>query len=182
VVVDLLKGLLDRQDTDKKNTNKIKFETIKNLITEYSLKSLGQALPEVYAQFLAQDKLIYYRYSLLIKDKKPFLLLWKTPVYHHTMKTNLARADVKWLKSGYISLKKASAISPKPRLIFTETTYSSEVDANLTVPVSAQLFKQALDIALIESPELHQLLLDQQPEISFNTYEGNSIIPLPPKH
>lgn len=142
-----------------------------------SLKSLGQVLPVMYSQLAAQIKPPFYRYALLSKNKKPFFVLWSTPVYHQSMRINLGNSDLKWLKSGYIKLTKGSQLIG-PTLMFTETT-DDLTDANLMVSMSQQLFQQALDSALAESPELHNILLTENPEIVFHTYEGHGTLHLP---
>jgi hypothetical protein len=177
VVIDLLTGLLSREDTDKKSAKKNKLDDSDILMKNLSLKSLGQVLPGMYSQLAAQIKPPLYRYALLSKNKKPFLALWSTPVYHQSMRINLGNTDIKWLKSGYIKLTKGSPMIG-PTLMFTETT-DDLTDANLTVSMSQQLFQQALESALAESPELLQILLAEYPEVSFFTYEGHGKLQLP---
>lgn len=175
VVLDLLNGLLDREDTDRKISNKNKVSTLPNLINELQLKTVEETIPRLYNELAAQNKSSSPRYALVLEGRKPKLIVWSTPMYHESVKRYLNGSQWKWLKSGYIKLMTRSG-SNKPFLMFTETT-DDGTDVDLQLSVSQPLFEQALLAAISDSPLLKQLLGAQQPEIIFQTYEGQVTLP-----
>jgi hypothetical protein len=174
VVIDLLNGLLDREETDRKDGNRGLINDTQKLLANLKTQTPSEVIPKLYEELQDQGKSSTPRYALLIKDKKPFLIFWNTSIYHVSMKNSLANSQLKWLKSGYLKLLIKSS-SPKPQLVFTETTdYDTDVD--LLLNMSQQLFQEALSTALREDPKLYQLLSTEQPEITFHTFEGSDKI------
>jgi hypothetical protein len=174
VVLDILTGLLNRDDTDRKRSNKKSSKYGQMSLDELQLKSLAEVVPTLYEEFAVKSKPSKPRYALVIKDKKPMLIFWKTPNFHKHMKQWLFDSNFKWLKSGYLLLK-ATKGNPKPLLLFTETT-EHDTDEDLHLKTTQKFFEEAIEIAMKENKDLNQILTTEEPEIIFQTKEGQVIV------
>jgi hypothetical protein len=174
VILDLLTGLLDREDTDRKSSQKIKIANLKTYLDQLQVKSLAETIPKLYHEYKTQGKTSSPRYALVVQNRNPKLIVWDSPMYHETIKRSLNTSPLKWLKSGYMKIMTRKN-SGGHTLLFTETTEDT-TDVSLQFDFAKQLFEAALTSAMIDSPELNQLLTNESPEIIFQTHEGQAAV------
>lgn len=180
IILSVLTGMLTREETDRRDAQYAKIQDSVAILEQNKAKKLDEVVPESLWAFYHKVKprhKKHLRYALLMEDKVPFFIVWDSGIYHQEMKTKLARSKMKWLKSGYITLKTSGTV---PVLVFTETTVIDETDRALLLPLSTQLFNTAFASAVRGNPELENILNVLKPKILFHTFEGGGTIYWPP--
>jgi hypothetical protein len=172
----LVTGELTREDIDKRlSQSKGKSHTSK-VLRELSVYEFAKVLPDNLIAHLNGTKKGWnnqLRYALLLEEGKPFFVFWDSGQYHIDVKEHLRKANLSWIKSGYIKIRN---VDGRSKLLFTDTTVEIGVDRPLLLSLSKKVFQSAFDMALRENLSLREFIEQVQPVVEFQTFEGDGFI------
>lgn len=189
IMLSLLNGNLMREETDEKENSVNRLgETLtdksgKRILRygmAYRLDQLNTEQLNAVGLFLRLSSW-QLRYALVTENEEPIILIWLDQ-YHSHMKKKIISPQVKWIKSGYVALKKTWF--SEPSLYFTKTTYSAAnggPDPDYDFAKAKALFVRALQKSLTTNQEWRNLVLAlNSDKIEIETFEDSASLELGP--